>query len=192
MILEHMKTLFNEFYGILYAWTDVDHEGKFYALFVSKSQKYNMYPKIEYYICMVDTLDQVGGFKKAKEDKLVEFLSSYIREVQWSWDVTIHKLQLRSEVKHFDIRKVFNGDLAACSSFQKIVSADLLKSRSNHNILNFKGENIATYCLEEPVMKNKNETVERWLVKWKWKRLHGILLILGVKDLLKGRVLLCV
>ncbi|GJY99007.1 hypothetical protein Tco_0516437 [Tanacetum coccineum] len=33
MILKHMKTLFNEFCGILYAWTDVDHEGKFYALF---------------------------------------------------------------------------------------------------------------------------------------------------------------
>nr|GEU61775.1 gamma-tubulin complex component 3 [Tanacetum cinerariifolium] len=92
--------------------------------------------------------------------------------------------------------KLFEAILQfAHPSFSNILSADFFKSRHIHNILDIGGNMYAAYTLEVGLMKNKNETVERWLVKWKCKHtISGVVSYcdLGVKDLLKRRVLLCV
>ncbi|GJW06421.1 hypothetical protein Tco_1568844 [Tanacetum coccineum] len=54
----------------------------------------------------------------------------------------------------------------------QIEYADFLKSQQEL-ILKIKSEKVATYFLEEWVMKNRLQVVDKWLVKWKWKKVCG-------------------
>ncbi|PWA44312.1 hypothetical protein CTI12_AA515130 [Artemisia annua] len=140
-----------------------------------------------------------NGIKEKKPVIAVRFLCSLIYDVKSEKVLQVLVLlQLPLEINKYYMEVQFSGKFGA---FSQVFYADILKSQPKLN-LNITSKLVTTYGHEELVIKNRSQAVDKWLVKWKWKKLHRRkmdILKIGINSLdpwgqgsFKRGVLLCV
>ncbi|PWA42572.1 F-box domain, cyclin-like protein [Artemisia annua] len=101
--------------------------------------------------------------------KLIIFESLFIQGVQWYWNELIKMLQHGSKVKHLYNEAEFTKDLEDIFPFSAAFFVDCYSSQTKLKTFDVHDDMFATDFIEERMIKNKEQTVKRWLVKWKWK-----------------------
>ncbi|GKA37270.1 RNA-directed DNA polymerase, eukaryota [Tanacetum coccineum] len=72
------------------------------------------------------------------------------------------------EIYKYYMEVQFSGKFGACS---QVNYADIFRSQPKLKV-DIISKLVTTYFNEEMVIKNRSQAVDKWLVKWKWKKLH--------------------